>query len=432
MNKLVRLAWTAVGCLTVLSWAGGAQSDTAQISGFVKDPTGAVVSKANVTILNEPTGLERRAATNEAGYYVVSSLPPGYYSLSVEAAGFKKFVKTQNKLQPNISTTVDVSLDIAENREFHYSGPPVQADTATVAKPVEGSQIEAHWDATLRKNTTRAHQEFIKKYPGSPQAVEARRWIEDPDFAFLITCCLGSKASLGGFIASHPESDWITLAKQYLQCLTEVNLGKIQTCKRFVSARPENPFVVAANASFPVLWLKEEGGTAGVVVRVGEVLFRGLLGRGPRTPEAARKTVFQEVQKELQAEGVAAVLLESAEQVRADKAIRHIIAVDYTEVRDQSVGVSASDLLMASIAGDRRRAIVNFTVSRSADNAVIHSGFHSLSSGSGATNFAEALKGKSGDQTALVAFVLRLMSAELSDPGRITAAVEALRRLRAH
>jgi hypothetical protein len=95
-----------------LSISGFAQSDTAQISGFVKDPTGSVVPKANVTIKNEATGLERKTTTNESGYYVVPNLPPGLYAVTVEATGFKKAVKTENKLDANIATTVDIALEV--------------------------------------------------------------------------------------------------------------------------------------------------------------------------------------------------------------------------------------------------------------------------------------------------------------------------------
>jgi len=122
-----------------------AQSDTAQISGFVKDPTGSVVPNASVTVTNEATGLERKTATNETGYYVVSNLPPGSYTVTVEATGFKKFVRTQNRLEPNLPRTVDVSLEVGavtETVEVTASVTAVQSDTATVGRLVESTQIQ--------------------------------------------------------------------------------------------------------------------------------------------------------------------------------------------------------------------------------------------------------------------------------------------------
>ena len=71
-----------------------AQSDTSQISGYATDATGGVVPGATVTATNEVTGLERQAETNEKGYYVAANLPPGNYTITAEAQGFKRYVKT--------------------------------------------------------------------------------------------------------------------------------------------------------------------------------------------------------------------------------------------------------------------------------------------------------------------------------------------------
>ena len=123
-----------------------AQSDTAQMAGFVRDATSSVVPNAKVSIQNEATGLERHAATNESGYYVVSGLPPGFYTLTVEATGFKLYVKTQNKLDPNIAATADALLEVGavtERVEVVASRAQIQVESATVGKLVEAEQIRA-------------------------------------------------------------------------------------------------------------------------------------------------------------------------------------------------------------------------------------------------------------------------------------------------
>ncbi len=48
-----------------------AQSDLGRISGFVKDPSGATVANAKVTVQNK-TGVERQTTTNESGYYIIT------------------------------------------------------------------------------------------------------------------------------------------------------------------------------------------------------------------------------------------------------------------------------------------------------------------------------------------------------------------------
>ena len=52
-----------------------AQSDLGRISGFIKDPSGATIANAKVTVQNK-SGVERQTATNESGYYVITNVPP--------------------------------------------------------------------------------------------------------------------------------------------------------------------------------------------------------------------------------------------------------------------------------------------------------------------------------------------------------------------
>src|SRR5258706_14011954 len=115
------------------------QSDSSQMSGYVRDSTASGVPNASVLIKNESTGLERRANTNETGYYVVNALPPGFYTVTLEATGFKKFQKTQNKLDPNIAATVDIALEvgaITETVEVTASASTIQSETATLGRIV--------------------------------------------------------------------------------------------------------------------------------------------------------------------------------------------------------------------------------------------------------------------------------------------------------
>src|SRR5215472_17461509 len=88
-----------------------AQSDQGSISGFVKDPSGSVVPNAKITVKNESV-LERQASTNKSGYYIITNIPPGTYSISVEVAGFKKFESSGNKLDPSSTLTVDAALTV--------------------------------------------------------------------------------------------------------------------------------------------------------------------------------------------------------------------------------------------------------------------------------------------------------------------------------
>src|SRR5918996_1104191 len=88
-----------------------AQGDRGQITGFVKDTTGAVIPGATVTATHTQTNLPRVAVTDAQGYYVLPALPPGIYDVSVELDGFKKWAQTGVTLDAASSATVQVVLE---------------------------------------------------------------------------------------------------------------------------------------------------------------------------------------------------------------------------------------------------------------------------------------------------------------------------------
>ena len=122
-----------------------AQSDLGSISGFVKDSSMAMVPNARVTVANQ-TGLERRATTNESGYYTITNLPPGLYKFSAEATGFKKFESTNNKLDPSSNLALDATLTVgaaSETIEVVSSAEALQTESASVQQLVNRQQIDA-------------------------------------------------------------------------------------------------------------------------------------------------------------------------------------------------------------------------------------------------------------------------------------------------
>src|SRR5262249_20756004 len=102
----------------MLSLTAFGQSDNTQISGFVKDQTGAVIAGAKVTAKNETNGLERSATSNGEGYYIITQLPSGFYTVSAEASGFKLYQESNKKLDPNVPAKLDVSLQAGQVSEI--------------------------------------------------------------------------------------------------------------------------------------------------------------------------------------------------------------------------------------------------------------------------------------------------------------------------
>jgi len=91
-----RLALSLLGAVAVsvflcgTSWA----QENAELTGTVKDPSGAVVPNAKVTLTNASTAEVRAGTTNAAGLYDFPALHNGTYDLKVAATGFEAYAKT--------------------------------------------------------------------------------------------------------------------------------------------------------------------------------------------------------------------------------------------------------------------------------------------------------------------------------------------------
>src|SRR4051812_38506035 len=93
-----------------LSAAG--QVTTSQISGVVKDSSGAPMAGVTVRVVNEQNALKREAVSGSEGFYVVSNLPPGEYSVRVEHAGFKTFKRDHIAVSAGDRADVSPSLEV--------------------------------------------------------------------------------------------------------------------------------------------------------------------------------------------------------------------------------------------------------------------------------------------------------------------------------
>jgi len=89
-----------------------AQDFRSTLGGTVTDPAGGAVSGAKVRAVNTQTNATGEATTNDSGRYSISFLIPGPYVVTVEAPGFKQFVRQNVELQISSSVGLDVRLEI--------------------------------------------------------------------------------------------------------------------------------------------------------------------------------------------------------------------------------------------------------------------------------------------------------------------------------
>ena len=122
-----------------------AQSSTAgNITGTVRDPQGAAVANAEITILEEKTGATRTAKTNDDGFYSIPGVPPGVYTISTAPTGFKKTVANGVELHVSENLTVNLDLQVGQVSEIvtvTSEAAPVELRSGEVSSLVSEKQV---------------------------------------------------------------------------------------------------------------------------------------------------------------------------------------------------------------------------------------------------------------------------------------------------
>jgi hypothetical protein len=104
-----------VSCL--LARPAGAQLTEATLKGLLVDASGSAVGSASVVAKNENTGQSRTATTDGNGEFALAGLPPGVYTISVSAPGFKSFTQRDLKLNVGLATELKIQLQVGEVQE---------------------------------------------------------------------------------------------------------------------------------------------------------------------------------------------------------------------------------------------------------------------------------------------------------------------------
>lgn len=118
--------------LCALTGAGFSQGTTSRVTGVVTDASGAPVTGATVRIRREGTGVDLTTQTSDNGQFVFDLIAPGVYEVTVEKAGFKRFVSPNNPAYLNLPATVNVSLEVGDvSATVTVQGAAEQVQTST-------------------------------------------------------------------------------------------------------------------------------------------------------------------------------------------------------------------------------------------------------------------------------------------------------------
>jgi len=143
MNK------TKLFCFAILALAGATPAfpqSTGTIQGVVRDPSGAIIPAAALTVTNAATLLTTKGETNSAGTYTFAFLPPGQYSLTAEQAGFARFQRENIRVDLAAVVVIDVTMQVggaAETVTVEASTQQLQTSTSDLGHVVDNTMMNA-------------------------------------------------------------------------------------------------------------------------------------------------------------------------------------------------------------------------------------------------------------------------------------------------
>jgi hypothetical protein len=158
-------------CLSVLLLAGiafGQELGTAVLNGDVADPSGAVVSGAQVAAQNKATGVTRTTLTNSSGRFVLNNLRPGSYEVRTQASGFAPYTAL---VTLEVGQQAELKLRLSVQQEQHkidVQDTQAAAGVNTVSSVVDGV-INSNQIGTLPLNG-RNFLELALLMPGNSPA----------------------------------------------------------------------------------------------------------------------------------------------------------------------------------------------------------------------------------------------------------------------
>lgn len=112
MRHVAMLALFLASCCWV-----NAQVNKSNLTGIVRDGTGAAVPDVTIKLTNTETGAVRTEKSNASGFYRFTLVDRGVYRLESEQSGFKRFLREGVELQTGETTTVDITLTLGEIAE---------------------------------------------------------------------------------------------------------------------------------------------------------------------------------------------------------------------------------------------------------------------------------------------------------------------------
>ena len=147
MRRTKSLRICSVLLLTIVAFQiTFAQTVVGRISGTVQDSNGASIPNASVKVTNNANNSERTVTTDEDGFYTVTNLAVGTYTIEAERKGYKKALVSGQSVTADARLTVDLKLEVGEVSEtveiVGAAGETVNTTSGEVSRVIDQQQVQ--------------------------------------------------------------------------------------------------------------------------------------------------------------------------------------------------------------------------------------------------------------------------------------------------
>jgi len=214
----------------ILSAAGAARAQVlyGTLVGSVTDATGGAIPNAAVKVTNEGTGQQWNTATNPAGVYSVSTVPPGTYEVAITAQGFRTFTRRNVALPANATVRVNAVLEIGqvtESVEVSAAAAALQTDTMDVRNELPAGDLQ-----NMPVPVTRNFQNLLVTVPGISPPQNAHSLSANPSRSLMMNANGTTAQSVAVRVdGATTWNSWLPHVGGYVPALEAIENVNVQT-----------------------------------------------------------------------------------------------------------------------------------------------------------------------------------------------------------
>ena len=188
-------------CLVIASSTSAfSQSTTGRIVGTVRDPSGAALPAATVTVTDVQRGVTRTVTTDGEGGFVVSNVIPGIYRVRAESRGFKTVERPNIPVEVASDVTVDMSLppgDVKQTVVVEQDVPLVNTTSSTLGGTLSNKEInDLPLSGRNYENLLQLRPGVIR-YPGGGFSTTSSNGLRAEDNAYFVEGLFNSEPYSG-------------------------------------------------------------------------------------------------------------------------------------------------------------------------------------------------------------------------------------------